>query len=130
MNRHLIAGLAAVTLATSFAGAASAQQRWDPIQNRIERLDTRIDRGVRQGDLTRREAVNLRRDLDALVRLEGQYTYSGRGLDYRERADLDRRFDILQQRIRYERRDPEQRGDRRGDRYDDRYDGRYDNRRY
>ena len=131
MKRLVIAGLAAVTLAAPFAGAAQAQPRgnaygygngvyapqgWNPIERRIQQLDTRIDRGVQRGDLTRREAVNLRRDLQGLIRLERQYALSGRQLTYAERADLDRRFDALSQRVRYERRDPDQRGDRRDNR--------------
>ena len=130
MKRLVIAGLAAVTLAAPFAGAAQAQSRgyiqapasWQPIERRIAQIDTRFDRGVQRGDLTRREATQLRRDLTSLVRLERQYTLSGRGLDYREQADLNRRFDVLAQRVRFERRDGEDRGDRR---YDDRGDRRY-----
>ena len=132
MKRLVIAGLAAVTLAAPFAGAAQAQSRgyiqapagWQPVERRIDQIDRRIDRGVQRGDLTRREAGLLRRDLDSLVRLERHYTYTGRGLDYREQADLNRRFDGLAQRVRFERRDPEERGDRYG-RHDDRNYRRY-----
>jgi hypothetical protein len=146
MKRLVIAGLAAVTLAAPFAGAAQAQHRgyiqappyWDPIERRIAQLDQRIERGLYRGHLTRREAYFLRRDLQGLIQLERQYQYSGYGLSYRERADLDYRFNALAQRVRFERRDPERRRDRdrddRHDRYDDnRYgdDGRYDDgRRY
>lgn len=114
MKRLLIAASAAVTIAASFAGAAQAQgypRGWDPINSRIERLDTRIDRGISRGDLTRREAALLRRDLNGVAQLE--YRYVRNGLTRAEQADLNRRFDVLAQRIRYERRDPEQRNYRR-----------------
>lgn len=98
-------GASALTLA---AGAASAQpyqnQRgWDPIDRRFEQLDRRIDRGVQRGDLTRNEALRLRGEFRQLIRLERQYSRDG--LSYRERADLDRRFDRLSAQIRWDRRD-------------------------
>jgi hypothetical protein len=64
--------------------------------------------GVRNGSLTRNEAVRLRAEFNDLVRLEARYRYNG--LTRGERADLDRRFDALSSRIRYERRDNDGRG--------------------
>ena len=147
MKRQVIAGLAAVTLAATFAGAAQAQhygngqgygyghgvqapREWHPIEHRIHQIDRRIERGIQRGDLTRREAAFLRRDLNGLIQLERQYSYTGRGLSYREMADLDQRFDVLAQRVRFERRDPEQRGDRYGYGRDDRYSDYGDDRPY
>lgn len=99
---------------------------WTPIGVRLERLDNRIDRGIERGLLTRREAQALRQQFRQLVQLERYYGRDG-GLSYGERADLERRLDILSQRVRWERRDD----DRRDRRYDDRYDDRrYDDRRY
>lgn len=66
-------------------------------------LDRRIDVGVRTGQLSRREAVRLRSEFNALVRLEAQYRRGG--LSAWERNDLDRRFDRLSMQIRSERRD-------------------------
>lgn len=151
MKRLLIATAAAATLAASFGGAASAQSygypqhggygqpqygynpsygygqgAYIPVSQRLDRIDDRIDRGVRRGDLTRREADLLRRDFRNLVQLEARYRYDG--FNRWEREDLGRRTDQLAQRIRYERRDPEQRYDR-DDRYDDDRYGRYDDRR-
>ena len=152
MKRLLIATAAAATLAASFGGAASAQSygyqqhqgygpgygqnygqnyghnggydgEYIPVSRRLDRIDERIDRGVRQGDLTRREADLLRRDFQDLVRLEARYRYDG--FSRWEREDLARRTQGLAQRVRYERQDPEDRGDRYG-----RNDGRYDDRRY
>lgn len=101
--------LAAASVLALSAGAASAQG-WMSINQRQANLDARIDAGVRSGDLTRREAVKLRGDFRAVSNLEA--TYRRNGLSNWERADLDRRFDALSSRIRFERHD---RDDRRGD---------------
>lgn len=83
--------------------AASAQS-WQGINARQARLDQRIDQGIRQGTLNRREATRLRADFRGLLQLENRYRRSN-GLSQFERRDLDRRFDALSQRIRYERND-------------------------
>jgi hypothetical protein len=72
------------------------------------RLDQRIDVGIRNGSLTRNEAMRLRGEFRDLARLEANYRRDG--LSMRERADLDRRFDLLSARIRYERHDRDDRG--------------------
>lgn len=84
-------------------------RNWVSINQRQRQLDRRIDQGVRNGQLTRREARGLRYEFNQLARLEAHYRRNG--LSRWERQDLDRRFDILEARIRYERRD---RDDRRG----------------
>ena len=76
---------------------------WQNISQRKYQLDRRIDRGERNGSLSRREATRLRFDLDALVHLERSYLRGG--LSYRERAELDRRYDRLSFQVREERRD-------------------------
>jgi hypothetical protein len=76
---------------------------WMSINDRQDRLDDRIDRGVRNGRLTRREAASLRSEYRAIARLEARYRANG--LSNWERADLDRRFDALASRIRWERTD-------------------------
>ncbi|MDP3399710.1 MAG: hypothetical protein Q8R97_01165 [Brevundimonas sp.] len=85
------------------------ERNWVPINQRFRQLDRRIDQGVRNGQLTRREAQSLRHEFNQLVRLEANYRRNG--LNRWERQDLNRRFDALEARIRYERRD---RDDRRG----------------
>ncbi|MEW5683507.1 MAG: hypothetical protein AB1942_01170 [Pseudomonadota bacterium] len=98
------------------AGAAAAQPYghdrydrggWTPIERRLERLDHRIDQGVRSGQLNRREAVRLRSEFNDVVRLEARY--SRNGLSNWERQDLDRRFDQLSRQIRWERSDRDRR---------------------
>ena len=76
------------------------ERDWVSINQRQRQLDRRIDQGVRNGQLTRREAQSLRREFNQLARLEAQYRRNGLS-----RWDLDRRFDALEARIRYERRD-------------------------
>ena len=73
------------------------------INMRQANLDRRIDQGVRNGTLSRREATRLRSDFNGLLRLEASYRRGG--LTAWERSDLDRRFDRLSARIRIERRD-------------------------
>lgn len=127
MKKTLTIAAAASVLALSAAGAASAQSwdsprpdaryergdwrdsrgGWMNINQRQAKLDHRIDQGVRNGTITRREAYRLRGEFQTIARLE--YRYRANGLSNWERADLDRRFDGLASRIRWERRD--------GDRY-------------
>ncbi len=90
------------------------QGGWMNINQRQAQLDRRIDRGVRNGQITRREAIGLRSEFQAIARLENRYRVNG--LSQWERADLDRRFDTLSARIRYERHD----GDRYGYGYGER----------
>lgn len=106
MKKYLAIAVAAAALAT--AAPANAQS-WQSINDRQDRLDERIDNGVRNGSLTRREAVQLRAEFNDLARLEARYR-STNGLSRSERADLDMRFDRLSQRIRYERNDRDDRG--------------------
>ncbi|WP_405041462.1 hypothetical protein [Phenylobacterium sp.] len=87
---------------------------WMSINQRQERLDRRIDQGVRSGKLTRREAMRLRTDFQVIARLENRYRANG--LSAWERSDLDRRFDTLSTRIRWERNDRDQYGDGYGQR--------------
>lgn len=100
--KTLILPIIAATALT--ATAATAQPgRWMPIEARFERLDARIDQGIRSGQLTRNEAYRLRGEFRDIERLEARY--SRNGLSNWERADLDRRFDRLSAQIRWERRD-------------------------
>lgn len=81
--------------------------RWTPINQRQKQLAWRIDQGVRSGRLTRPEAASLNREFEDLTRLERRYR--ARGLTARERADLDKRFDRLAARIRWEKSDSDRR---------------------
>lgn len=76
---------------------------WQNVTQRKYTLDLRIDRGERNRVLSRQEAARLRNELNALVRLER--TFMQGGLTYRERTELDRRYDRLAAQVREERRD-------------------------
>ena len=90
--------------------------RADQLRHRIERLDGR-DR------ISEREAHQLRR---AAADLQGRTrAYARNGLNNRERFELDQRFAQLQQAIRFERRDGDNRRGWEGGRDRDR-DGRVD----
>ena len=109
--KTMIVTLAAATALT--AGAAAAQpygrhdSRWTPIDQRQEQLAFRIDQGVRSGQLTGREAYRLRMEFNRVARLEARYRVNG--LSGWERADLDRRMDLLSNDVRLSRRDDERR---------------------
>src|SRR3990167_6881347 len=125
MNKTLTLFAAAASVLALSAGTASAQA-WSSINERQATLDARIDAGVRSGDLTRSEAVELRGAFNDVAQLEARYRVDG--LSAWEREDVDRRFDALSARIRYDRNDNQERrgnGDGRWDNNDD--NGRWDN---
>ncbi|WP_372706245.1 hypothetical protein [Brevundimonas sp.] len=83
------------------------QGGWQSISQRKYQLDRRIDVGLRNGQLSRREGVRLKTELNVLVRLEASYARGG--LTRWERTDLDRRYDGLARQVRDERRDNDNR---------------------
>ncbi len=96
---------AALSLAAAVTPvAASAQSGWRPIAQRQAVLDRRIDQGIRSGRLNRPEARRIQAELRQLDRLEDRYRRSN-GLSASERRDLDRRYDALAARVRYEKND-------------------------
>jgi ABC-type microcin C transport system permease subunit YejB len=107
--KRLAMSLSAVAVALAIAPAAAQAAPWQPINQRQANLEQRIDQGVRSGELTRNEARRLRSEFAALDRLEMRYRRSGGGLDPRERADLDRRFDRLSAEIRLQKHDYQRR---------------------
>jgi hypothetical protein len=72
-------------------------RNWQPINQRQRQLDNRIDRGIRDGRLTRNEAHQLRREYGEIAVLENRRCRNG--LTLAERRDLDRRFDRLDARL-------------------------------
>ena len=113
MKRIALTVLAAATVVAAIPAAASAQvgqrhyappaygqSNWQSINTRQRELDRRIDIGVRTGRISRREATALRTEFRGIARLEA--TYRRGGLTLRERQDLDRRFDRLSLKIRWE----------------------------
>lgn len=90
----------------SWQGERFTRNNW--FGQRLDRINYAIQRGMERGAITPREAQQLRREHQNLWRV-GQRYYSTNGLDRRERADLERRLDRLQQRLRFERRDDDRR---------------------
>ena len=110
-------GMAAAALPATASAAAPASpsiQRgvWQNINARQNRIENRINQGIRSGALTRGEAVRLRAQFRQLERLEASYRRSRPGLTVAERRDLDRRFDMLERSIRIEKHDRNNRGRR------------------
>jgi len=105
-------------------GQGYNQNGYNQFERRLDRLEQRLERGIQNGQITRREAFRVRQDIRQLQIIENRYARNG--ISRYEAQDLENRLNILQQRIRYERRDGEDRGDYRG--YDD--DRRDDYRRY
>jgi hypothetical protein len=99
-----------ITVARNDLDPRSNQGAWQNINQRQARLEERIDRAQRNGSISRREARSLRAEFQTIARLEAQYRQSRPGLTPVERADLDRRFDRLNDRIRGEARDSNQYG--------------------
>lgn len=105
MMLSLAGGLAAfLTLAPATQAAP-----WQPINQREHRLTSRINQGIRNGALNRREAARLRHRYRRLASLENRYRRSGAGLSAWERRDLNRRFDGLSRSIRLQRHDRQRR---------------------
>ncbi len=92
-----------VTVSALAAAALPAVASAQPINQRQDQLERRIDMGLRNGSLTRSEAYRLRAELRDTERLEHRYRRNG--LSGWERADLDRRFDRISSQVRYERHD-------------------------
>ena len=107
MNRTLLTVAAVGALSIAAPALAQPAGAWQGINARQAHLDQRIDMGVRRGDLTRAEAVRLRSEFRMIADLEARYRANG--LQASERADLDRRFDLLSARVRYERNDAQAR---------------------
>jgi len=99
----LVAAATMVAFLPSTAGA----QGWQSMNQRKVNIERRIDMGVRNGSLTRREASNLRTRFANLQRLE--WRYSRNGLSWTERRDLDRRYNALSNSVRVQRHDRQDR---------------------
>ncbi len=118
MKKLLIPALAVAVASAALPAAAQSYDRhgpsrghgyeqdyrgWNSISQRKYNLDRRIDQGIRNHQLSRREASRLQDELNSLVRLERSYMRGG--LTRWEREDLDRRYDRLSAKVRYERND-------------------------
>jgi len=107
MKRLLIGVLAASSLAAAALPAAAAP--WQSINARQNQIFAKIDTGVRNGALTRNEAMSLRNQFYGIARLEASYRRTGGGLSMWERNDLDRRLNTLNMKVRIQRHDNQRR---------------------
>ena len=106
MKRVVLSLIAAASLAGAAVPAFAQGPRpsdWQPLAQRQDNIERRIDEGMRSGQLTRREARSLHDQFRSLLRLEDRYRRDG--LTVRERADLQRRYDALASRVRFEKHD-------------------------
>jgi Ni/Co efflux regulator RcnB len=110
MKRIVLSLIAAASLASVAAPAFAQGPRpsdWQPLAQRQDNIERRIDDGMRSGQLTRREARSLHNQFRGLLRLEDRYRRDG--MSRRERADLERRYDALSERVRFNKHDDERR---------------------
>ena len=114
----LLAGLGIAAAGVPAAAIAAPQPgysqggAWQNINARQNRIEAKINQGIRSGALSRREAVQLRAQFRAIAALESRYRASRPGLTMAERRDLDRRFDVLERSIRIQKMDRDHRGRR------------------
>jgi len=142
MRKEILIGLAAAAIAGLTPSIAQPVDNWryngswdrdtfwrgapaDP-RDRIPFLQRRIDRGVADGSLNRREARNSQRELNDIRR---EAANMGRRINDREAGRLQSRLDNLAQKIRWRRSDNDY-GYNGGDRDYSRYRTDYDAARY
>ncbi len=125
MKRLLISALAAASLAAAVTPALAAPFGHGPgpgpaygadINGQEANIAQRINQGERGGGLTRREAFQLRAQLQQIQDLEARYRHNHggysrgpAGLSNFERADLQRRLDALSARVFTNRHDADRR---------------------
>lgn len=104
MKKTLFAITAVTALCAAMPAAAQYRDRY-PAQSadtwfeaRIDALETRIDAGVRNRTIDRREAGNLRRELVGLDLWEDRLSRDG--LNRTERDQLQRRLRLIRDRVR------------------------------
>ena len=86
----------AAVAALSLAAPASAQ--WGHQRTYSQQLRVQLDSGISRGTISRRESIELRADLDRLVRLEQRF--SPNGISGREHSVLMKRSTALEKDIR------------------------------
>jgi septal ring factor EnvC (AmiA/AmiB activator) len=97
----LLAGAFVLALSTTALAAPT-------IHERIDHMEARIVRGIQSGELTRREADELREELRQIKRREHRMREDGR-LSESERAKLNDDLNRLDRHITREKRDDQKR---------------------
>jgi len=116
MKRVLLSMATVAALATAMPAAAQGFGGGFAVQGggarfNDDRIEMRINQGIRDGSLTRNEARNLRAQLRDVRGLERAYMRDGRITAF-EARDLDRRYAALNMRLRWERNDGQHRNAR------------------
>lgn len=85
---------AALFVVFGLASSDFAQTKSHPysINNREQRQQKRIRRGIKSGELTAKETYKLEKQQYKLRRTEAKYRRSGNGLTWRERYKLQRQL--------------------------------------
>lgn len=107
--KKLTAVLMGLGFATAAFPAVSVAAPFAPLNQRAQMIQSRIDQGIRSGGLDRREGFKLQNELRGIQKLEYRYRVSGGRLDMRERADLNRRYDVLSAKVRFDKHDRQRR---------------------
>lgn len=107
--KKLTVMLLGLGFATAAFPAVSVAAPFAPVNQRAQMIQTRINQGLRSGGLDRREAFQLQGQLRGIQNLEYRYRLSGGRIDLRERADLERRYDALSAKVRFNKHDGQRR---------------------
>ena len=107
--KKLTVVLMGLGFATAAFPAVAGAAPFAPANNRAQMIQMRIDQGIRSGALNRREGFRLQNELRNIQKLEYRYSVSGGRLDMRERADLNRRYDVLSSKVRFDKHDGQRR---------------------
>ena len=102
-KKALLSLLAASTVAIATPTLAQSYGYGGGLNREEARVAQRIDRAAYNGSISRREAQNLRRQLDDYQRIEHRYRRDG--LTNWERRDLQQRLDRIERNLRDDRRD-------------------------
>jgi hypothetical protein len=91
-GRHIVAAVLGIALSApgAFAGQPPARHRPGSVNHREHRQNRRIKNGVKNDEITKREADRLKGDEAAVRAEEKVYRKSGDGLNKAERKDLEK----------------------------------------
>lgn len=114
--------VAVTPVAAQNYGGYGYDQGYHQSNQRLQQIGQRIARLTQRGAISQRESYSLRREYAYLVRLDRNLQRGG--LSRWERQELNRRTQLLAQRVRQTRNDGRWNDDRRYDDRDDRRDDR------
>lgn len=101
----IINTIAAITLSLSIGVAGANAKEYRNINERQKNQQERIAQGLKSGDLTKKEAVNLEKQQIHIAKTEKRMRADDGGLSLKERARLDNMQDHSSRRIHNQRND-------------------------